>query len=194
MKYLRGLLAAAVVAGTGGLCVWAGHVGSTGWWRGIATLAIGAVAILVLTFVVPVIALEDSADAGCAIAFPAVVLVAALVWLTGIDIEVHSGQWQAVVVMDKDCQSSDSGCAWRYRVSDLKTERDLGWIYCDDDRLNPGDHTRVHAEPSGRYRGNLEPCAHTSHGWTNALRVVQGLWGLAMLAAFGLAVFGYDDF
>ncbi|WP_426512183.1 hypothetical protein ACPPVO_17085 [Dactylosporangium sp. McL0621] len=194
MRYLRGLAAAAVVAGAAGLCIWAGHIGSTGWWRGIATLAVGLVAWVVVSFVPALVALDGGEEAGCALAVPALALVWALIWLTTVDVEIHSEQWQAVAVMDKDCQSSDSGCAWRYRVSDLRTERDLGWIYCDDKGLDPGDHTRVRADPSGRHRPSLEPCAHTSHGWTIALRVVQGLWVVAMLAAFGMAVFGYDDF
>jgi hypothetical protein len=194
MRFLRGLLAAAVVAGAAGLCIWAGHIGSNGGWRIAATLTLGAVAWLVASWVAPSVATGYGEEVGWLVALPAMVLVGALIWLTAIDVEVKSGQWQAVVVMDKDCESSDDGCAWRYRVSDLRTERDLGWIYCDDDGLETGEHTRVHADPSGHHRASLEPCAYTSHGWTVGLRVVQGLWVLSMLAALAVGTFCYDPF
>ncbi|MER7277931.1 hypothetical protein ABT369_26160 [Dactylosporangium sp. NPDC000244] len=191
MRYLRGLLAAAVVAGAGGLCFWAGHIGASSWWRGAATVVIGLVAWLILTFVVGVIVTGDG-EAGCVMYFPALLLVGALIWLVAIDIEVRTGQWQAVTVMDTRCVSTDNGCAWQYRVSDDKTERDLGWIPCGDRGLGPGDHTRLHVDPAGKHRSSLEPCAFTSPGWTTGLRVVEGLWVLTMVAAFGAAVFAED--
>ncbi|GAA3455771.1 hypothetical protein [Dactylosporangium matsuzakiense] len=189
MRFLRGLAGAAMVAGAGGLCVWAGHIGSAGWWRGVVTLLIGVLALMVLAFVVPVIALENWEGVGCLATFPALILIIATTWLTAIDIEVHTGQWKPVTVMAEHCASTDSGCQWEYRVSDPKTEQDLGWITCDESTLDPGDHTRLHYDPTGHHRPNLEPCAHTAPGWTTALHIAWGIWAAVMLAVIIGTVF-----
>ncbi|MFI5912212.1 hypothetical protein [Dactylosporangium sp. NPDC051541] len=187
MIMLRGFGAAVVVAVAGVLAVWAGHIGAAGPWRGLGALVIAGIAFAVLAFVVPLIALDDWEGAGWLMMLPALVLISATVWLTAIDIEVHTGQWKPVVVMEENCQSTDGGCEWRYRVHDAKTEADLGWVTCNEDTLSPGDRTQLHYDPAGHHRPNLEPCAHTSPAWTTALHVVWGVWGLVMLAALAAA-------
>jgi hypothetical protein len=194
VRFLRALAAAASVAAAFGMATWAGHIGASSFGRGLLAVLVGIAAFLILTFLVPLIALEDDGgDVGCALTLPTMALIVATVWLTAIDIEVRHGQWQDVVVQEETCQSTDSGCSWTYRVSDARTERDLGWIGCNDDSLNPGDATRVHVDPAGKHRPALEPCAHTAHGWTIGLRVVQGLWVLVLLGVFVGALLWLDD-
>ncbi|MFI5912213.1 hypothetical protein [Dactylosporangium sp. NPDC051541] len=189
MRFLRGLAGAATVAVAGGLAVWAGQIGTAGLWRALSAFLVGAVAWVILTFIAPLVAIDEVEDSGCALILPAAVLILATVSLTEIDIEVHAGQWKPVVVMQKDCQSTDDGCQWRYRVHDARTEADLGWIMCDKNVLNPGDNTRIHVEPTGHHDPNLEPCAHTSTAWTTGLHLVWGVWGVCMLVAFLAALF-----
>ncbi|WP_433061246.1 hypothetical protein [Dactylosporangium sp. CS-033363] len=192
MRILRGLGGAAAALAAGGIAVWAGHIGSAGWWRWLVVLFLGVVAWIVATFLVPLIALEAGEEVGSILLLPVAALVVATIWFTAIDIEVRTGQWQAAVVTGKECQSTDSGCAWVYRVSDRRTEQDLGWIGCNENVLALGDQTRVHSDAAGRHRPNLEPCAHTSHAWTVALWVVEGLWILMAVGALAGAIFFWD--
>ncbi|GAA3265135.1 hypothetical protein Dvina_16400 [Dactylosporangium vinaceum] len=184
MRFRRGLCASAAVAAAGGLSVWAGWFGSAGWWRVVLVLlAIGA-ALAVMAFLVPVLVLGKMRDSALTIILTAAALVVGTAWLTAADIEVRSGEWQPVVVTAERCAATDGGgCEWNYRVTVLRTETDLGWITCDVDTLNPGDRTRVRADPHGEHRPSLEPCAHTWPGYTTVLHVVWAVWAVLVVAA-----------
>ncbi|WP_432993342.1 hypothetical protein [Dactylosporangium sp. CA-233914] len=188
MRYVRAVLTAAAVGVCGLLAVWAGHIGAAGFWRAALMAGVAMFACVALAVVVPLIGFDDG-EAGCGLLFPAFILVAATTWLTTVDIEVRSGQWRDVVVMDNKCVANDSGCSWQFRVSDARTEQDLGWIGCDAEPWpGRGDRTRVRTDPAGAHKPSLEACAHTSHGWTIALRCVYGVWLLIMIGGFWGAV------
>ncbi|GAA3455770.1 hypothetical protein [Dactylosporangium matsuzakiense] len=191
---LRGLGAAVLVAASFGLSVWAGRIGSVGSWRWTAIVALAGVALVTLAFAVPAVMFDDGEAMGYFTLPVALVLIAGTVWLTGVDAEVRGGQWQPVIVMDKHCVTTDSGCSLQYHLSDARTERDLGWLTCDDDALHPGDRARLHVDPAGHHRPALEPCAHTSPSWTRTLHVVWGVWGLvALLAIVGAFVAAFAE-
>jgi hypothetical protein len=188
VRFLRGLAAAASAAAAFGLATWAGHIGAASTGRGFLALGVAFLAVLVLSLTLPAFALGEVEDSGCALIVPAMFLVGATAWLTAVDLEVHTGQWRPVVVQDKRCYTTEGGCTWQFRVSDARTERDLGWLTCNDARLDAGDATRVHADPAGRHRPALEPCAHTTPGWTTGLHVVQGVWAAVLAGAFATAI------
>jgi hypothetical protein len=188
MRWLRALWAAAAVAAAAVLSSWAGHLGTATWWRLALELGLGVTACVLATVVMGAAVPDTDGWVAWLALWPAVILVAATVTLTAVDIEVRTGRWEAVVVQDAKCVSTEGGCAWSYRVSDARTERDLGWIPCDDDTLRPGATTRVRADPAGRHQPDLEPCAYTSPAWTVGLRIVDVLWGLAVVGVFAGAL------
>jgi hypothetical protein len=183
MRYGRASGAAAAVLVAAGLAVAAGHLGTTVWWRALGMGVLGFAAWAVLCFAPAGIGFDD-ADSGCALLWPAAVLVGCTIWFTVADIEVHRGQWVAVTVQDSRCVETDNGCAWQFRVSEVSTERDFGWLGCDDAGLRPGDETRVRTDPRGRHRPSLEACAFTSPRWTTALHVALGVYGLVAIGVF----------
>ncbi|GAA3452507.1 hypothetical protein [Dactylosporangium matsuzakiense] len=184
---LRGLAAATAVAAAGALATWSGHIGAGTWWRGVAAVLVAVVAFFLLGLAGAVALEAETDDAGGASVVPSIGLVVVTVWLTATADEARAGEWRPAVVAERTCSRPKEECEPQYRVTDLSTETDLGWMACGKTWYHPGEQTRVRVDPAGRHSPNLEPCAHTSRGWTIALRVVQGVWVAVIL---GTAVAG----
>ncbi|MEV4511089.1 hypothetical protein AB0K00_19205 [Dactylosporangium sp. NPDC049525] len=139
-----------------------------GAWFTVAAVAVCVAGFLLVAAVITTLFGEDPggrmdrwATAALILAFATPVLVS-----TGIRAEeVRAWQWTDVTVQQVRCArtTDDGGCVEEYRISDTRTEADLGWSSCGDTRFQVGSPARAHVNPADT-RVRLGSCGYTS-GW-----------------------------
>jgi hypothetical protein len=142
--------------------------GLGGTWFTVAAMAVCVVGFVLVAAVITVLFAEDPggsmdrwATAALILAFATPVLVS-----TGIRAEeVRTWRWTEATVQQVRCARTgdDGGCIEEYRISDARTEADLGWLSCGDTRFQVGEAVRAHVNAAGT-RVKLGSCGYTS-GW-----------------------------
>ncbi|MET7395368.1 hypothetical protein ABZS66_17940 [Dactylosporangium sp. NPDC005572] len=98
------------------------------------------------------------------------------------------GEDRPAIVQDGRCVEQEEGCEQQYLVSDLRTERDLGWLSCGEPVYRTGDQVTVRVDPDGRAMPALHRCGPGGRAMWFMVAAIPGVAAAYLLAGLGLAI------